>query len=235
MPRRSSTRSRAAARPRSRSGDPKHPFFTKQQSVVLGNSGVIDPERIESYIAADGYLALRHVLREMEPAEVVEEIMDSGLRGRGGAGYPTGLKWQHGGQGARATRNTSSATPTRATRARSWTAACWRAIPHAVLEGMAIAAYAVGAEQGYIYVRAEYPLAIERLQKAIKQAKQGRLAGRGILEAPFNFNDRSPDRRRGLRLRRGNRADGLDRGQARACRGRGRRSRRRAACGAARR
>jgi len=167
-------------------GDPKHAFFTKQQSVVLGNSGEIDPERIESYIAADGYLGLRHVLRENEPAEVVKEIMDSGLRGRGGGGYPTGLKWQTvaaaAGDKKYVVCNADEGDPG------AFMDRTLESDPHSIIEGMTIAAYAVGADQGYIYVRAEYPLAIERLQKAIKQAKKAGLLGAQILEAPFNFS-----------------------------------------------
>jgi bidirectional [NiFe] hydrogenase diaphorase subunit len=168
-------------------GNPQHPFFTKQLSIVLANSGYIDPERIESYIAADGYLALHDVVIELAAKEVIDTIVKSGLRGRGGAGYPTGLKWatvaktqspqkyiicnaDEGDPGAFMDRSVLESDP------------------HAVLEGMAIAAYAVGASQGFIYVRAEYPLAISRLQTAIKQAKQLGLLGSGIFEAPFSFN-----------------------------------------------
>ncbi len=168
-------------------GDPNSPFFTEQLSIVLSNSGYVDPERIDSYIAADGYKALHDVLREMTPKEVVDEIIKSGLRGRGGAGFPTGLKWgtvaktedghkyvicnaDEGDPGAFMDRSVLESDP------------------HSVLEGMAIAAYAVGASQGFIYVRAEYPLAISRLQTAIKQAKERGLLGSGIFESPFNFN-----------------------------------------------
>ncbi|HRZ36260.1 MAG TPA: NADH-ubiquinone oxidoreductase-F iron-sulfur binding region domain-containing protein [Candidatus Paceibacterota bacterium] len=168
-------------------GDLNHPFFTKQMSIVLENSGEIDPERIESYIAADGYQALNDALVEMEPKEVIDAILKSGLRGRGGAGYPTGLKWatvakmqspkkyvicnaDEGDPGAFMDRSVLESDP------------------HRLLEGMAIAAYAVGADQGFIYVRAEYPLAISRLQTAIKQAKQHGLLGSGVLEAAFTFN-----------------------------------------------
>ncbi|MCX6873718.1 MAG: NADH-quinone oxidoreductase subunit NuoF [Verrucomicrobia bacterium] len=167
--------------------DPNSPFFTMQQSIVLANCGVIDPERIEAYIAADGYLALHEVLAEMEPKQVVETIVKSGLRGRGGAGFPTGLKWgtvakspgikkyiicnaDEGDPGAFMDRSVLESDP------------------HSMLEGMAIAAYAVGAEHGFIYVRAEYPLAISRLQMAIRQAKQMGLLGSGIFESSFNFN-----------------------------------------------
>ena len=168
-------------------GDLNHPFFKNQLSIVLANSGEIDPERIESYIAADGYQALHDVLREMTPKEVVEAMVKSGLRGRGGAGFPAGIKWgtvaktqspqkyvicnaDEGDPGAFMDRSVLESDP------------------HCVLEGMAIAAYAVGASQGFIYVRAEYPLAIKRLQNAIKQAKILGLLGSGIFESPFNFN-----------------------------------------------
>jgi bidirectional [NiFe] hydrogenase diaphorase subunit len=168
-------------------GDPHSPFFTGQYSIVLSHSGLVDPERVESYIAANGYKALHHVLREKTPKEVVDEIVTSGLRGRGGAGFPTGLKWgtvaktenprkyvicnaDEGDPGAFMDRSVLESDP------------------HSVLEGMAIAAYAVGANQGFIYVRAEYPLAISRLQNAIKQAKQLGLLGSGIFESPFDFN-----------------------------------------------
>jgi bidirectional [NiFe] hydrogenase diaphorase subunit len=168
-------------------GDLNAPFFKKQLSIVLANSGEIDPERIEAYIAAEGYQALHHVLREMTPKEVVESMVKSGLRGRGGAGFPTGIKWgtvaktqspqkyvicnaDEGDPGAFMDRSVLESDP------------------HSVLEGMAIAAYAVGANQGFIYVRAEYPLAIKRLQNAIKQAKALGLLGSGIFESPFNFS-----------------------------------------------
>jgi bidirectional [NiFe] hydrogenase diaphorase subunit len=168
-------------------GDLNAPFFKKQLSIVLANSGEIDPERIEAYIAADGYQALHHVLREMTPKDVVDTMVKSGLRGRGGAGFPTGIKWgtvaktqspqkyvicnaDEGDPGAFMDRSVLESDP------------------HSVLEGMAIAAYAVGANQGFIYCRAEYPLAIKRLQNAIKQAKPLGLLGSGIFESPFNFS-----------------------------------------------
>ena len=169
------------------SGDPKHPFFTEQMSIVLANSGIVDPERIESYIAAEGYQALHHVLREMTPKEVVETLIKSGLRGRGGAGYPTGLKWATVAKTASQQKyvicNADEGDP-----GAFMDRSVLESDPHSVLEGMAIAAYAVGAAQGFIYVRAEYPLAISRLQVAIKQAKQQGLLGSGIFESPFNFN-----------------------------------------------
>jgi len=168
-------------------GDPHSPFFTEQLSIVLANSGHVDPERIESYIAADGYQALHNVLREMTPKEVVDEIIKSGLRGRGGAGFPTGLKWGTVAKTENAHKyvicNADEGDP-----GAFMDRSVLESDPHSVLEGMAIAAYAVGASQGFIYVRAEYPLAIGRLQTAIKQAKQLGLLGSGIFESPFNFN-----------------------------------------------
>jgi bidirectional [NiFe] hydrogenase diaphorase subunit len=169
------------------SGDPQSPFFTEQFSIVLANSGIVDPERIESYIAAEGYQALHNVLREMMPKEVVDEVVKSGLRGRGGAGYPTGLKWATVAKTENLQKyiicNADEGDP-----GAFMDRSVLESDPHCVLEGMAIAAYAVGANQGFIYVRAEYPLAISRLQTAIKQAKQRGLLGSGIFESPFNFN-----------------------------------------------
>lgn len=168
-------------------GDSNHPFFTEQMSIVLANSGYVDPERIESYIAAEGYSALHHVLREMTPKEVVETIIKSGLRGRGGAGYPTGLKWATVAKTASQQKyvicNADEGDP-----GAFMDRSVLESDPHSVLEGMAIAAYAVGANQGFIYVRAEYPLAIARLQTAIKQAKPYGLLGSGIFESPFSFS-----------------------------------------------
>jgi bidirectional [NiFe] hydrogenase diaphorase subunit len=168
-------------------GDLNHPFFKKQLSIVLANSGEIDPERIEAYIAADGYQALHHVLREMTPKEVVETMVKSGLRGRGGAGFPTGIKWgtvaKTQSQQKYVICNADEGDP-----GAFMDRSVLESDPHSVLEGMAVAAYAVGASQGFIYVRAEYPLAIKRLQNAIKQAKSLGLLGSGIFESPFNFS-----------------------------------------------
>jgi bidirectional [NiFe] hydrogenase diaphorase subunit len=170
-----------------------HPFFTQQLKIVLENSGKIDPEKIEEYIAADGYLALHQVLSEMTPESVVDTISRSGLRGRGGAGYPTGLKW--------ATVAKAKSDPPLNGLDRKFIicnadegdpgAFMDRSVlesdPHRVIEGMAIAAYAVGASQGYIYVRGEYPLAISHLQTAIRQAKRLGLLGSQIFDATFDF------------------------------------------------
>jgi bidirectional [NiFe] hydrogenase diaphorase subunit len=167
-------------------GDPHSPFFALQSSVVLDNSGHIEPERIESYIAADGYQALFHALREMTPAEVVEEITKSGLRGRGGAGYPTGVKWsmvtKNKGDRKFVVCNADEGDP-----GAFMNRSVLESDPHRVLEGMAIAGYAVGASQGYVYVRGEYPLAIARLKTAIKQAGRLGLLGTNICSSPFDF------------------------------------------------
>jgi len=167
---------------------PDLPFFKEQQKIVLENSGRIDPESIEDYIASSGYEALLKAITSMSPAEVIEQVSKSGLRGRGGAGYPTGLKWStvakagsdggvkyvicnadEGDPGAFMDRSVLESDPQR------------------VLEGMAIAAYAVGASRGYIYVRAEYPLAIKRLKTAIKQAEKLGLLGDRIGDSNFSF------------------------------------------------
>jgi bidirectional [NiFe] hydrogenase diaphorase subunit len=171
---------------KARLGNPQSPFFTQQKSIVLANSGIVDPERIESYIAADGYQALYHVLRELDPNEVVTEMVTSGLRGRGGAGFPVGLKWGTVAKSPGAKKyvvcNADEGDP-----GAFMDRSVLESDPHAILEGMAIAAFAVGADQGFIYARAEYPLAIDRLKKAIKQAKAKGLLGAGIFDSPFNF------------------------------------------------
>ncbi len=168
-------------------GDPDHPFFAKQTKIVRANGGIIDPEKIEDYIAVGGYEALHNALTEMQPAQVVDEVTKSGLRGRGGAGFPTGLKWGTVAKSPGAKKyiicNGDEGDP-----GAFMDRSVLESDPHLVLEGMAIAAYAVGSDQGFLYVRAEYPLAISRLQIAIKQAKALGLLGSGIFETPFNFN-----------------------------------------------
>jgi bidirectional [NiFe] hydrogenase diaphorase subunit len=167
-------------------GDSQHPFFARQMRIVRKNSGKIDPDRIEEYIAAGGYQSLYKALYEMTPAQVVEEISKSGLRGRGGGGYPTGLKWatvaKMTGEQKYVICNGDEGDP-----GAFMDRSVLESDPHLVLEGMAIAAYAVGANHGFIYVRAEYPLAIERLQKAIQQAKKYGILGSQIFESPFDF------------------------------------------------
>ncbi len=162
------------------------PFFTRQTKIVLANAGAIDPEDVESCIAAGAYSALEKALTEMKPADVIQEITKSGLRGRGGGGYPTGLKWSTVAkeQGAKkyVVCNGDEGDP-----GAFMDRSVLEGDPHEVLEGMAIAGYAVGAEQGYVYVRAEYPLAIERLRAAIKQAERLHLLGTHIFDTGFNF------------------------------------------------
>ena len=162
------------------------PFFKKQLKIVLRNCGFIDPENIEEYIARDGYHSLYKVLTEFTPEQVIDEISRSGLRGRGGAGFPTGRKWafcraaqgepkyvicnaDEGDPGAYMNRSTLEGDP------------------HSILEGMAIGAYAIGASEGHVYVRTEYPLAIEKLRIAINQAEEYGLLGKNIFNSGFDF------------------------------------------------
>jgi len=166
--------------------DLNDPFFASQKKIVLENMGKINAESIEEYIAADGYEALAKALTEMVPEEVIGEIRKAGLRGRGGAGYPTGLKWDIVRKGVADQKyivcNADEGDP-----GAFMDRSVLEGDPHRVLEGMAIAGYAVGANQGFIYVRAEYPLAIDRLKTAIKQAERLGLLGNGIFESHFNF------------------------------------------------
>lgn len=162
-------------------------FYQKQQRIVLRNCGVINPEYIDEYIARDGYAALEKVIFDMTPDQVIQELKDAGLRGRGGAGFPTGMKWgftkdapgdqkyvvcnaDEGDPGAYMDRSTCEGDP------------------HSVLEAMTIAGHTVGANQGFIYIRAEYPLAIERLENAIAQAREYGLLGDNILGSDFSFD-----------------------------------------------
>ncbi|MFC1963159.1 NADH-quinone oxidoreductase subunit NuoF [Chloroflexota bacterium] len=162
------------------------PFYSKQQRIVLRNFGHINPEEINDYLNAGGYQALKKALKEMTPDQVIDEVKRSGLRGRGGAGFPTGLKWEfcrkepgiekyvicnadEGDPGAFMDRSTLEADP------------------HALVEGLTIAAYAIGAASGYVYVRAEYPLAVKRLRIALKQAEEKGFLGHNILGSDFSF------------------------------------------------
>ena len=162
-------------------------FFKKQKRLVLRNAGKIDPYRIRDYIALGGYSALVKCLATMTPQGVIYEVISSGLRGRGGAGFPTGQKWSlvaraHGSPKYIIANLDEGDPGVFANRALA------EADPHAILEGMLIAAYAIGAEKGYIYIRAEYPLAIQTLQVAITQAKSMSLLGDSVLETPFKFD-----------------------------------------------
>lgn len=162
------------------------PFFTRQVKIVLANSGLIDPERFEEYVMRGGYHALAHALREMTPEQICDEITRSGLRGRGGAGYPTGLKWglvrKSPGAKKFVVANGDEGDP-----GAYMDRTVMESDPHRVLEGMAIAGYAVGAEQGYVYVRGEYPEAIKRLEKAIRTAERRGVLGSRVLDSNFSF------------------------------------------------
>lgn len=166
--------------------DFNHPFFANQVPIVTENSGRIDPERIEAYIAVGGYQQLYKVLYDMKPSEVIEEITISGLRGRGGGGYPTGLKWstvaKMPGDQKYVVCNADEGDP-----GAFMDRSVLESDPHRIIEAMAIAGYATGANHGYIYVRAEYPLAIQRLEKAINQAKRYGLLGSQIFDSSFDF------------------------------------------------
>ena len=163
------------------------PFYQKQYRIVLRNCGVIDPEKIDDYIARDGYKAIEKVLFEMKPEDVVEEILKSGLRGRGGAGFPTGMKWKFAMQQPKGQKymvcNADEGDP-----GAYMDRSTLEGDPHSVLEAMVIAGYAIGASKGFIYIRAEYPLAIHRLQVAIKQAKELGLLGDDILGSGVSFD-----------------------------------------------
>ena len=162
-------------------------FYAKQHRVALRNCGVINPENIDEYIAVDGYAALGKVLTEMTPQQVIDEILASGLRGRGGAGFPTGKKWSFAAVNEADQKyvccNADEGDP-----GAFMDRSILEGDPHVVLEAMAIAGYAIGASQGYIYVRAEYPIAVHRLQIAIKQAREYGLLGKDIFGTGFNFD-----------------------------------------------
>jgi NADP-reducing hydrogenase subunit HndC len=166
------------------------PFFAKQKLVVLRNRGAIDPERIDDYIAVDGYTAMIKALKEMTPEQIIQEIKRSGLRGRGGGGFPTGIKWETCRKAA-LHRNVEPVVVCNADEGDPG-AFMDRSIiesdPHAVLEGMIIGARAIGCKQGFIYIRHEYPIARERLQKAIEQARDYGLLGKDILGSGMDFD-----------------------------------------------
>lgn len=169
-------------------GDSKHMgFFKKQLRIVLRNCGFINPENIDEYIARDGYMALGKVLTEMTPQDVIREIKDSGQRGRGGAGFPTGLKWEIASKSKGDVKyvvcNADEGDP-----GAFMDRSVLEGDPHSVLEAMAICGYSIGASNGLIYVRAEYPLAIHRLKVAISQAREYGLLGKDILGTGFNFD-----------------------------------------------
>mgnify|MGYP002513890739 CR=1 FL=1 len=162
-------------------------FYKNQLRIALRNCGVINPENIDEYIGNDGYAALGKVLTEMKPEEVIQTLLDSGLRGRGGAGFPTGLKWKFAAANQADQKyvccNADEGDP-----GAFMDRSVLEGDPHVVLEAMTIAGYAIGASQGYIYVRAEYPIAVARLQKAIDQANEYGLLGKDIFGSGFDFD-----------------------------------------------
>ncbi len=161
-------------------------FYKKQKRLVLENCGAINPEQIEEYIAIGGYEALAKAITQMTPQEVIDEVKKSGLRGRGGGGFPTGMKWQFAANSVNDKKyvicNADEGDP-----GAFMDRSVLEGDPHKVLEGMAVCGYAIGADEGYIYVRAEYPLAIKRLKIAIEQAEQMGLLGKNIFGTKFNF------------------------------------------------
>lgn len=176
-----------AAQNSKRDFDTPTDIHPKERRVVLENVGVIDPDNIEDYIANGGYMSLFRALDEMSPKEIIEEVKISGLRGRGGGGYPTGLKWESVSKVISEQKyiicNGDEGDP-----GAFMDRAIMESDPHRVLEGMAIAGYACGANRGYIYVRAEYPIAVERLNRAIKQATKLGILGENIAHSGFNFS-----------------------------------------------
>ena len=163
-------------------------FYRKQERIALRNCGYIDPEDINEYIARDGYAALGKVLTSMTPDEVIQCILDSGLRGRGGGGFPTGLKWKFASGNRGNVKKYVACNADEGDPGAFMDRSVLEGDPHAVIEAMAIAAYAIGADEGYVYVRAEYPIAIDRLQIAMDQARAEGLIGENIFGTGFNFD-----------------------------------------------
>ena len=162
-------------------------FYRPQMRLALRNCGVIDPENIDEYIAFDGYKALAKVLTEMTPEQVIDEVLKSGLRGRGGAGFPTGKKWQFA-AASKADQKYMICNADEGDPGAFMDRSVLEGDPHAVLEAMAIGGYAIGASEGYIYVRAEYPIAVKRLEIAINQARDYGLLGKNIFGSGFDFD-----------------------------------------------
>ena len=187
---------RPVARLEYHEGDDKHvvtslsetQFYKKQHRVALRNCGVINPEDINEYIAVDGYAALGKVLTEMTPDDVIQTVLDAGLRGRGGAGFPTGLKWKFASGNRGNVKKYVACNADEGDPGAFMDRSILEGDPHALIEAMAIAGYAIGADEGYVYVRAEYPIAIHRLQIAIKQAREYGLLGKNIFGTGFNFD-----------------------------------------------
>ena len=162
-------------------------FYKKQKRIALKNCGIIDPENIDEYIAFDGYKALEKVLTSMSQDDVINEILESGLRGRGGAGFPTGKKWMFTkmatGKQKYVVCNADEGDP-----GAFMDRSILEGDPHCVIEAMMIAGFAIGADKGYIYVRAEYPIAVQRFQKAIDQAREYGILGKNIFGTDFSFD-----------------------------------------------
>ena len=163
-------------------------FCKHQQRIALRNCGLINPEEIEEYIGTGGYTALHKVLTEMTPDEVIQTVLDSGIRGRGGAGFPTGLKWRFASGNRGNVQKYVCCNADEGDPGAFMDRSVLEGDPHVVLEAMAIAGYAIGSNQGYIYVRAEYPVAIKRLEIAIGQAREAGLLGKGIFGTDFEFD-----------------------------------------------
>ena len=163
-------------------------FYKTQRRQALRNCGVIDPENIDEYIAMDGYKALGKALTEMTPDQVIETVLASGLRGRGGAGFPTGMKWKFASGNRGNVQKYVCCNADEGDPGAFMDRSVLEGDPHAVIEAMAIAGYAIGSDQGYVYVRAEYPIAVKRLQIAIDQAKKYGLLGKNIFGTGFNFD-----------------------------------------------
>lgn len=165
----------------------KMSFYAKQKRIVLHNCGIIDPENIDHYLAKDGYQALQKVVTEMTPEQVIEMVSKSGLRGRGGAGFPTGRKWATARQAPGTSKyvvcNADEGDP-----GAFMNRSLLEGDPHSMLEGLTVAGYAVGAQRGFVYVRAEYPLAVERIKKALQESRQRNLLGKNILGTSFDFD-----------------------------------------------
>ncbi|MGC2063716.1 MAG: NADH-quinone oxidoreductase subunit NuoF [Thermodesulfovibrionales bacterium] len=168
-------------------GEDYHNFHNRQQKVVLSDCGNIDPEDINAYIAVKGYIAARKVVTSMSPSDVINIIKASGLRGRGGAGFPTGTKWEIASKQESVRKylicNADEGDP-----GAFMDRSVIEGNPHAVIEGMIIGAYAIGSDKGYVYIRAEYPLAVERLKKALADAREQNLLGKGIMGTSFDFD-----------------------------------------------
>ena len=163
------------------------PFFRKQVKIVLRNCGLIDPLKIEEYIARDGYMALAKVLTEMTPEQVIDEVKKSGLRGRGGAGFSTGVKWELC-RKAPGTEKFTLCNADEGDPGAFMDRSVLEGDPHSLIEAMTIAGYAIGSSQGYVYVRAEYPLAVERLTRAIEHARERGLLGKNIMGSTHSFD-----------------------------------------------